>query len=206
MLHIHVFASCHIMHARRYTKLRLWNMAEEFDLLLYLDCDIIALGRIEAALDIFAPNGSAPQPLGVARDMQNEHATFNTGVLAIQPDHSFFTEMMAAGRNGSVVYDGRNSADQVFLNTWLNKRRLATKDPTPQRYSWVELPPICNLLVAMARDDAEWFDQLWPEALVLHFAGGNTQLKVHSCTIMLFQSRVVDCQSKRGCSSTEQGR
>ena len=162
----------------RYSKLRLWDMADEFDLLLYMDCDMIALGRIEAALDIFAPSGVAPQPLGVARDMLNKHASFNTGVMAIQPDHVFFTEMMAAGRNGSVVYDGRSSGDQIFLNTWLNKRRLDTDDPAPQRYSWVELPPACNVLVAMARWDMRWFYRHWPNALVLHFAGTNSMLKV----------------------------
>ena len=167
----------------RYSKLRLWDMADEFDLLLYMDCDMIALGRIEAALDIFAPSGVAPQPLGVARDMLNKHASFNTGVMAIQPDHVFFTEMMAAGRNDSVVYDGRSSGDQIFLNTWLNKRRLDTVDPAPQRYSWVELPPACNVLVAMARWDMRWFYRHWPNALVLHFAGTNSMLKVrHSAS------------------------
>lgn len=160
----------------RHTKLRLFDMAEEFELLLYLDCDLIALGRIEAVLDYFAPDGIAPQPLAVARDLINEHATFNSGVMALQPDHAFFDAMIAAGKAGVGGSDHMHG-EQTFLNAFLNTRGKLPEDAEPQQYSWVELPPCSNVLSATLEWDREYFDELWPRALTLHWAGQNAMLK-----------------------------
>lgn len=153
---------------RRYTKMRVFDLADDFDLLLYMDADMLAMGRIEAVLDYFAPNGIAKQPVGFVRDWINGRATFNAGFMAVQPSHEFFADVMAMGQNKSLEFDG-TFGDQSFLNFWLNKRGLALEDALPQRWSWTELPPNCNLGTWEA--GSEWFAQHYRNVLALHFAG-----------------------------------
>ena len=127
----------------RYTKLRLFGMAADFDIILCLDCDMIALGRVEAVLDHCAPNGSAPQPLAVARDLIDEHASFNTGVMAIQPNHAFYKEMIAAGKAG-VGGSFHLRAEQTFLNAFVNTCGKLPEDSEPHNY---RIAAVCQLPV-----------------------------------------------------------
>ena len=175
-----------LLHHCRHTKLRLFDMADEFDLLLYLDADTMATGRVEAALDLFAPGGKPPPGvhMGAARDYHRQF--FNSGLMAIAPSHDFFADLIAAGRNGSVEYRG-GTADQGFLNGLLNVRGTAASDPMPPpRYSWTELPPAVNLLcggdfyhdpdVDATRDKA-FFVRNFRDALLVHWAGTNQLLR-----------------------------
>jgi hypothetical protein len=98
----------------RYTKLRLWEAEDEFDLILYMDCDTLAIGRVEAALDWFAPNGTAKAPLGAVYDILGNRTTFNAGVLAVRTNRTLFQEMMQAAEKEEVAWEGR-FAEQVVL-------------------------------------------------------------------------------------------
>jgi alpha-N-acetylglucosamine transferase len=98
----------------RYTKLRLWEAEDEFDLILYMDCDTLAIGRVEAALDWFAPNGTAKAPLGAVYDILGNRTTFNAGVLAVRTNRTLFREMMQAAEKEEVAWEGR-FAEQVVL-------------------------------------------------------------------------------------------
>jgi hypothetical protein len=93
--------------------LRLWSWADDYDLLLHMDSDVLVLGNIESALDAFAPNGTAPHDLGAVRDIINGGRTFNRGFMAIQPSRSRFEDMMRAGRQ--MRFNGRY-AEQGWLN------------------------------------------------------------------------------------------
>ena len=169
-------------------------MAADFDLILYLDCDMIALGRVEAVLDYFAPDGSAPQPLAVARDLIDEHASFNTGVMAIQPDHAFYEEMIAAGKAG-LGGSYHALAEQTFLNAFVNTRGKLPEDSEPQKYSWVELPPCVNFLSATLDLNAKYHRQHWPKALTLHWAGRNGMLTSAVCAHKLETLRLLESQA-----------
>jgi Glycosyl transferase family 8 len=166
--HAPLVAFSHARRVHRYTKLRLWDMADEFDLLLYLDADTLALGKVEAALDTFAPNGrNASHPLGAVRDFIRGRATFNCGVMAVQPDKLVFREMVAEGRR---IQAGRSRlryratyGEQAFLNAWL-----------VVRHGWSELPAGVNLLYAdyRGKGDKALFDRAFPTAVLLHYVSG----------------------------------
>ena len=66
---------------------------------------------------------------------------------------------------------------QTFLNAFLNSRGAALVDAAPQRYSWIELPPSCNLITKQHEDFPAWFDKQLDTALLLHYAGRNTFMK-----------------------------
>jgi hypothetical protein len=93
--------------ARRYTKLRLWDEDKDFDFILFADSNSMAIGRFEAALESFAPNGVAPSPLGAVRD--EDTGTFRSGVLAVRPSHALFQEMIKAAENKEVEWDGKHA-------------------------------------------------------------------------------------------------
>ena len=153
-------------------------MTQDFDLLYYMDADTLAIGRVEAALDVFAPNGTAAHPLGAARDHINNRRTFNAGSMAIQPDAAFFDFMMRAGRADEVPYDAKY-AEQAFLNALLNpdERRKKHWTRAQQRYRWTELPQEYNLLTVYRRKDPAFFKAHLPNAALLHLAGGNGVLR-----------------------------
>ena len=83
-IHVHSLACVPACNSQddpcRYSKLRMWDMADEFDQLLYIDYDTLALGRIEVALDYFVQDGTrAPQPLGAVRNQRPDTQIFNAG-------------------------------------------------------------------------------------------------------------------------------
>jgi hypothetical protein len=133
----------------------MWEWHNEFDLLLYLDADTLAVGRAEATLDHFAPNGTAPHPLGAAPTFINEGRTFNAGVLAVQPSRAFFSALMAAGE--TLEYHA-GFAEQAFLNAYLSKA-----------WGYMRLPQICNLESAWFKHGMATFKRDFPRALVLHY-------------------------------------
>jgi hypothetical protein len=139
----------------RFTKLRLWEWQDEFDLLLYLDADTLARGRIEAVLDHFAPNGTAPRPLGAAGGTQRGGQVFNAGVMAIQPSRAVFAAMLKAGR--TMEYPTK-FAEQDFLNFYLSRE-----------WGWTRLPQTCNLISTFFLTDSPVFKRSFPRALLLHF-------------------------------------
>lgn len=94
--------------------MRLWDEEDDFDLILYMDCDTFVLGRVEAALDWFAPKGVAKSPLGAVFDILGDRETFNAGVLAVRTNRTLFREMIQAAENREVAWDG-NWAEQVLL-------------------------------------------------------------------------------------------
>jgi hypothetical protein len=85
---------------------------DEFDLLLYMDADTMAIGRVEATLDWFAPNGVPRSPMGAVYDIMNDRTTFNAGVLALKPNRTLFLEMVKAAEKEEVAWEGR-FAEQV---------------------------------------------------------------------------------------------
>jgi hypothetical protein len=71
-----------------------------------MDCDTFVLGRVEAALDWFAPNGVAKSPLGAVFDILGNRTTFNAGVLAVRTNRTLFREMIQAAEKKEVAWDG----------------------------------------------------------------------------------------------------
>jgi hypothetical protein len=98
----------------RYTKLRLWDEEDDFDLILFVDSDTLAIGRVEAVLDWFAPNNVALAPLGAAYDILGDRKTFNAGVLTVRTNRTLFKEMVKAAENEEIVWDG-GFAEQASL-------------------------------------------------------------------------------------------
>ena len=66
---------------------------------------------------------------------------------------------------------------QAFLNAYLNTRGEELADPVPRQYSWVELPPTCNLMTAQHALFPAWFEAHLPTTLLLHYAGENNFMK-----------------------------
>jgi alpha-N-acetylglucosamine transferase len=93
----------------RYSKLQLWDQAEDFDLILYMDVDIIAIGRVESVLNWFAPNGIPKSFMGGALD---DHGGFSAGVLAVPTNRTLYREMINAAENRELDWDS-NYAEQV---------------------------------------------------------------------------------------------
>jgi alpha-N-acetylglucosamine transferase len=89
----------------RYTKLRLWDEEDDFDLILFMDADTLAVGRVEAVLDWFAPNGIAKTPMGAVYDILGDRTTFNAGVLAVRTNRTLFKEMEKAAENREVHWE-----------------------------------------------------------------------------------------------------
>ena len=140
-----------VAHICRFTKLRLFDMADDYDLILYLDADILVLGRIEAALDWFAPNGKALTPMAAARDILNYRRTFNAGVMTIQPDKALFKQMLEAG--DTLEYQA-GWAEQGFLYDFFEKH-----------HGWTTLPPSCNLLTIDFWNEDKVFTRSAPRTL-----------------------------------------
>jgi lipopolysaccharide biosynthesis glycosyltransferase len=144
-------------------------MADEYDLILYLDADTMILGRAQAAIDLAAPRGTAPYPVTAVRDMLYAGKTFNAGVMVIRTSHQFFIDMMKAGK--TLKYNP-DFAEQAFLNEYLSKTS-----------GWGVLSPICNLLTTRVKKESTNYDPVsfshLESALVLHYAG---DCKVRSWT------------------------
>ena len=140
---------------RRFTKLHMWSWADDYDLLLYLDADVLCLGRLELTLDFFAPNGTSSHFLAAAPGgLSADH--INAGVMAVQPNHAFFKEMMDALQ--TVHYKQKWAAEQAFLHAFLT-----------EKYGWMWLPQIVNMLPHANIDRLrDIWKRDWPRALAVH--------------------------------------
>jgi hypothetical protein len=122
-----------------------------------MDADTLAVGRVEAVLDWFAPNGTAAAPLG-AVPIQGGRS-LNAGVMAVAPSHKVFEEMLVARADPALKYDARY-AEQSFLNAWM-----------PAAHGVTRLPIEANLLsVDWSHDQAFW-DAHYEDALLIHYVG-----------------------------------
>jgi lipopolysaccharide biosynthesis glycosyltransferase len=130
-------------------------MDDSYDLVLYLDADILIMGKAQMGLDLYAPNGDAQHPLAAVRDVLFEGRTFNAGVMAIRTSHDIFAEMLEAGKTLDFNPD---FAEQAFLNEYLQRGQ-----------GWAVLPAICNLLTLRANEPT--FQRVLESALILHFSG-----------------------------------
>jgi alpha-N-acetylglucosamine transferase len=118
--------------------MRIWDMGDDFDHLLYMDADTLAVGHVEAVLDFFAPNGTAAHALGAVHIMHRD--SFNAGVMAVQPDKDVFKQLVAASRDPDLEYDYR-WGDQGFLNNWFAQNGGFTVLPVEVNLRGLEQKP-----------------------------------------------------------------
>ncbi len=131
-----------------YTKLRCWEQTE-YDKLVYLDADTIALHSLDDLLD--CPTFGAAPCMGA-------FDKFNTGVMTLKPSAETFRDMVSKIDKLS-SYDG---SDQGFLNSyypdWFNG---TAQQRLPMRY---------NVPYLMYLYRASW-NRLRHDMRVLHFVG-----------------------------------
>jgi len=95
--------------AYTYTKLNVFRL-DFLDRVVYLDSDTVVRKNID---DLFAGHGFAAAPdAGFDRADTDE---FNSGVLALEPSHALFAQMMDA----VATTPSRDGGDQGFLNAFL---------------------------------------------------------------------------------------
>jgi lipopolysaccharide biosynthesis glycosyltransferase len=132
----------------RYTKLQLWNEEDDFDLILFLDSDTLAIGRVEAILEWFAPNNIAVSPLGAAHDVRGDRSTFNAGVLSVQTNRTLFKEMMKAAENKEVSWDGLYAEQASLIHVSHAASPKLQLSHVPQAHGWIcraEFTASCRL-------------------------------------------------------------
>lgn len=96
-----------------FTKIALWRQTQ-FERLVYLDADVVALRAPDELFDIAASFAAAPDV--------GWPDCFNSGVLALKPDLGTYYALLALAERGS-SFDG---ADQGLLNThFQNWHRLS---------------------------------------------------------------------------------
>ena len=106
--------------AQTYTKLNVFRL-DFLDRLVYLDSDTIVRKNID---ELFSGQGFAAVPdSGFDRA---KHSEFNSGVLAIDPSHELFCQML----DSLAGTPSRDGGDQGFLNAF-----LPGWQPLPQEYN-----------------------------------------------------------------------
>ena len=148
-----------------YNKLSVWRLDEDFDLVLFLDADGYAVGRVEDAIDEFE---KAAQEyfektgvyaiLGAVKDASSP---FNAGMMVLHPRKSTFQHMLAAGAKTITDYPPA-FAEQAFLSEFMGG--------TKPKARWVALPQIYNLKVKIQEYDKEGYDEVFRKVQFLHYA------------------------------------
>ena len=146
--------------AGTFSKLNLWSLAARFDRVVSLDCDMLVHRNIDHlfARAIRTPAAVAePTASDFLGGPRNSMLPFNTGLLVVAPNLSFFESMLS--RLPSLPsYDG---SDQGFLNS-------AHRDAS----GYFELPRRYNLFGCVQEDEVE-------EAFVYHLNGAFHGASLH---------------------------
>ena len=104
--------------ADQFTKLHIWNLVQ-YDRVLYLDSDCLAVGSLDAVLSI----PIRPTELWATRDIIGGRWTdgFNMGVFMVQPSAREFQRLMRDKDDPAIEY-GYSMAEQGFLNVVYRRR------------------------------------------------------------------------------------
>ena len=152
-----------------YTKLWLWSL-DTYDAILYMDCDVVVLGRIDHLFDIMLIHNKEDQPVAdialVTDAWPNEiDVRFNSGVMLLRPSYSVFRAM---SENGPYI-DFESSSEQDFLNAWF-------------QFNNIRLPVIYNLNAVMYNNS---YHNAWQGAIVdcrmLHYTVCKPMLHPSDC-------------------------
>jgi hypothetical protein len=100
----------------QFTKLNLWKM-EEYESVVYLDSDCLAIGSIDYLFRVHEKFNDSLHRIGVSRDMHSGgwRATFNMGVFVVKPNVTEFNRLVKLKAADMVDFDVKWS-EQGFLN------------------------------------------------------------------------------------------
>eukprot|EP00850_Spirogloea_muscicola_P002007 SM000007S20967 [mRNA] locus=s7:1203502:1204850:+ [translate_table: standard] len=147
-------------YALNYTKLNIWNLADQYDRLIYLDADMLVLRnldhlflevppeRLAGVLDCFCEGWShpetrrgrngycqvAPDSKPWAGDIPAPALYFNAGMLVLQPSRGLFQDLLS----NLHTFPPTPLAEQDFLNVYFEKAffRLANEYNVLLPYLW----------------------------------------------------------------------
>jgi lipopolysaccharide biosynthesis glycosyltransferase len=106
--------------SKNWLRLRLWELGDYFDTILYVDADVIIQRDISTLLTLNVPFASANDIDMVGNNRFSSFGKIQAGVLLIQPCKQTFLQMRAILSNNDISAFTHNMAEQSFLD-WYYK-------------------------------------------------------------------------------------
>ncbi|ODQ53967.1 nucleotide-diphospho-sugar transferase [Saitoella complicata NRRL Y-17804] len=136
-------------HRYNLNKLIIWQW-EEYERIIFADADMLIKGDIGELWDM--PGDFAATPDSWPENLQDTR--FNSGFILIRPSKVEYETL--AEKVSDKKYHRPDEADQAFLNVYW-------------RFRAYMLPYAYNFNLVLFRFHREVWDNLWPEAKVIHF-------------------------------------
>ncbi|CCX04543.1 Similar to Glycogenin-2; acc. no. O15488 [Pyronema omphalodes CBS 100304] len=136
-------------HRHNLNKLHLWTWTE-YEKILFIDADVVCKGSLAELWEMPGDFAAAPDVWwNILVDNR-----FNSGVIVFRPSMETFHDMIP--KMSDPHYHSPNDADQAFLNAYY-------------RFRYFGLPYKYNYNLVMYQYHREVWDQLWDEAVLVHF-------------------------------------
>lgn len=138
------------------SKLLIWAL-EDYETLIYLDCDTLPLRSLDALFERYADLGH--NQVVAAPDI-GWPDIFNSGVMILRPSLPVFEKLVGFSSQKNSSFDG---ADQGLLNEFFH---LQGND-----FSWKRLPFIFNVTPSTSYQYNPALARFWDDIHVFHFIG-----------------------------------
>jgi lipopolysaccharide biosynthesis glycosyltransferase len=106
--------------SKNWLRLRLWELGDYFDTILYVDADVIIRRDISSLLTLNVPFASANDIDNVGVNRFSSLGKIQAGVLLLQPCKPIFLQMRAILSNNDISAFTHSMAEQSFLD-WYYK-------------------------------------------------------------------------------------
>lgn len=146
-------------HKHNLNKLHIWTWTQ-YEKVIFIDADVLCKGSFKELLQM--PGDFAASP-DVWWNIEVDNK-FNSGVIVIRPNLEEFRSLFDAVSDPKL--HSPNDADQAFLNNYY-------------KFRYFGLPYKYNFNLVMFRFYREIWDELWPEAVFVHFTTRKPSITGH---------------------------